>query len=229
MDNIRAEFPLLEANVPSYSFLSIDYIIPRCTTSLYHYDRVTDTELVKIISGMNKTTFSSDPFPIRLLMSQVHAMSYVWFSAISSMACAPCLKAFTSAYYVQCLPVATADCCLPTPMTLASGGGGLVGGGSPPCGPPASFSVHLASSAVTPAGSVHKSRDDNVVSMWVQLKRWCVSCVWVLQRGHGVYGCDLASTLCKYDLRKGDLLKYLFRADNVWWRCAQYFVIASCG
>ena len=23
--------------------------------------------------------------------------------------------------------------------------------------------------------------------------------------------------------------KYLFRADNVWWRCAQYFVIASCG
>ena len=27
----------------------------------------------------------------------------------------------------------------------------------PACGPPASFSVHLASSAVTPAGSVHKS------------------------------------------------------------------------
>ena len=49
-------------------------------------------------------------------------------------------------------------CCLPTPMTLASG-------------PPASFSVHLASSAVTPAGSVHKSRGDNVVRMWVQLKR----------------------------------------------------------
>ena len=22
--------------------------------------------------------------------------------------------------------------------------------------------------------------------------------------------------------------KYLFRAANVWWRCAQYFVIASC-
>ena len=41
----------------------------------------------------------------------------------------------------------------------------------PACGPPASFSVHLASSAVTPAGSVHKSRGDNVVRMWVQLKR----------------------------------------------------------
>ena len=52
----------------------------------------------------------------------------------------------------------------------------------------------------------------------------------------------LASTLCKYDLRKGDLFvlswaegatseagKYLFRAASVWWRCALYFVIASCG
>ena len=28
---------------------------------------------------------------------------------------------------------------------------------------------------------------------------------WVLQRGHSGDGCDLASTLCKYDLRKGDL------------------------
>ena len=30
-------------------------------------------------------------------------------------------------------------------------------------------------------------------------------CVWVLQRGHSGDGCDLASTLCKYDLRMGDL------------------------
>ena len=30
-------------------------------------------------------------------------------------------------------------------------------------------------------------------------------CVWVLQRGHSGDGCDLAPTLCKYDLRKGDL------------------------
>ena len=33
----------------------------------------------------------------------------------------------------------------------------------------------------------------------------CVSCVWVLQKGHSGDGCVLASTLCKYDLRKGDL------------------------
>ena len=26
-----------------------------------------------------------------------------------------------------------------------------------------------------------------------------------------------------------DAGKYLLRATNGWWRCAQYFVIASCG
>ena len=67
-----------------------------------------------------------------------------------------------------------------------------------------------------------------------------MSCVWMLQRGNGGDGCVLALTLCKYDLRKGDLFVLswarvrrvrgsLVRADNVWWRCAQYFVIASCG
>ena len=67
-------------------------------------------------------------------------------------------------------------------------------------------------------------------------------CVWMLQRGHSGDGCVLASTLSKYDLRKGKFVcselgkdatseagKSLFRAANVWWRCAQYIVIASCG
>ena len=33
------------------------------------------------------------------------------------------------------------------------------------------------------------------------------------------------------ELGKGtrETVKYLFRAANVWWRCAQYFVIVSCG
>ena len=69
----------------------------------------------------------------------------------------------------------------------------------------------------------------------------CVVCVNVTE-GHSGDGCVLASTLCKYDLRKGELFvlgmgkdatseagKSLFRAANVWWRCAQYLVIASCG
>ena len=53
-----------------------------------------------------------------------------------------------------------------------------------------------------------------------------MSCVWMLQRGHSGDGCVLASTLCKYDLRKGDLFvlswarvrrvrKYLFRYSHV--------------
>ena len=41
--------------------------------------------------------------------------------------------------------------------------------------PPASLSLHLGSSSITPVGSVHKSKCDNVVHMWVQLKRWCMS------------------------------------------------------
>ena len=45
-----------------------------------------------------------------------------------------------------------------------------------------------------------------MVRTWVQLKRLCVSCVWMLQRGHSGDGCVLASTSCKYGLRKGDLL-----------------------
>ena len=32
-----------------------------------------------------------------------------------------------------------------------------------------------------------------------------MSCVWMLQRGHSGDGCALASTLCKHDLRMGDL------------------------
>ena len=69
-----------------------------------------------------------------------------------------------------------------------------------------------------------------------------MSCVWMLQRGHSGDGCVLASTLCKYDFEEGRFVcselgkgatseagKYFVRAASVWWRCAQYFVIASCG
>ena len=63
-----------------------------------------------------------------------------------------------------------------------------------------------------------------------------MSCVW--KRGHSDDGCDLASTLCKYDLRKGDLFVLSWARgrrvrrrslSSEWWRCAQYFDIASCG
>ena len=61
----------------------------------------------------------------------------------------------------------------------------------PVFGPPVSLSLHPASSSITPAGFVHKSRGDSVVQL-----------LCVLQRGHNG---DLVSTLCKYDLRKEDL------------------------
>ena len=32
-----------------------------------------------------------------------------------------------------------------------------------------------------------------------------MSCVWMLQRGYRGDECVLVSTLCKYDLKKGDL------------------------
>ena len=32
-----------------------------------------------------------------------------------------------------------------------------------------------------------------------------MSCVWMLQRGHNDDGCVLASTLCTYDFRNGDI------------------------
>ena len=56
----------------------------------------------------------------------------------------------------------------------------------------------------------------------------CVVCV--LQSGHSGEGSDLASTLCKYDLRKGDLFVLCWASvRRVRRRCAQYFIIASCG
>ena len=54
--SIRAEFKLLESNIPSYSFTSMDSIMPECTTVLDHFDAITKPELVKIISSMHTTT-----------------------------------------------------------------------------------------------------------------------------------------------------------------------------
>ena len=42
-----------------------------------------------------------------------------------------------------------------------------------------------------------------------------MSCVWMLQRGHSGDGCVLASTLCKYDLTKGDLFVRRVRRGSI--------------
>ena len=93
----------------------------------------------------------------------------------------------------------------------------------PAFGTTASLSLHLASRFITAAGSVHISRGNNVVRMWVQLKRWCMSCVWVLQRGHSGDGV-ICRRLCVREIVCSELGKsatseagkHLFRAANVW-------------
>ena len=64
-------FPLLESSLPPYSFESMDSIKPYCTVFLESFTMITSEELIKIISLMNKTTCSSDPFPSKLLMSHL--------------------------------------------------------------------------------------------------------------------------------------------------------------
>ena len=58
-----------------------------------------------------------------------------------------------------------------------------------------------------------------IVVMDVIWRRLCVSMIW----GRVIYllGKGATSEAGKY--------MYLFSAGNVWWRCTQHFVIASCG
>ena len=69
--NIRVEFPVLESSLPPYSFGSMDSIMPTCANLLEKFNMITSEELIKIVSVMNKTTCSSDPFPSNLLMSHL--------------------------------------------------------------------------------------------------------------------------------------------------------------
>ena len=55
IDKIRTEFPLLEVDLPPFSFVDMDSIMPVCTASLDHFNIVTVEQLTKIISCMNKT------------------------------------------------------------------------------------------------------------------------------------------------------------------------------
>ena len=69
--NIRAEFPLSESLLPPYSFGSMDSIIPTCANLLERITMITSEELIKIVSVINKTTCSSDPFPSKFLISHL--------------------------------------------------------------------------------------------------------------------------------------------------------------
>ena len=62
-------------------------------------------------------------------------------------------------------------------------------------------------------------RGGGIVVMDVIWRRLCVS----ILRGRVIYLSELGMGAMS------EAQKFLFRADNVWWRCVQYFVIASCG
>ena len=89
----------------------------------------------------------------------------------------------------QAPPYTLGCCCLPTPTTLGGIRSSRLWFTSQLLHPSGQWYV-------TPTGSVQI----HVVRMWAQLKRLCVSCVWVLQRGNSGDGCDLASTLYTGDL-----------------------------
>ena len=59
----------IESSLPPYSFWSMDSIMHTCGNLLGWLTMITSKELIKIVSVMNKTTCSSDPFPSKLLMS----------------------------------------------------------------------------------------------------------------------------------------------------------------
>ena len=54
-------------------------------------------------------------------------------------------------------------------------------------------------------------------------------CVWLLQMGHSGDECDLASTLCKHDLRKGDLFVLSWARVRRMRRGSLSSVLLMCG
>ena len=102
--NIRAEIPLLESSLPPYSFWSMDSMMHTCANLLEWLTMIPSKELIRIVSVINKTTCLSDPFPSKLLMSHLPTIIDTIMHIINLCLSTSCC------------------CCLPTPMTLASGG-----------------------------------------------------------------------------------------------------------
>ena len=74
ISTIKMEFPLLAACLPVYSFVDIDIIMPACPAVFDTCHPLSCGVLSSLISKMNKTTCVLDPFPTKLLISQ---LSYI--------------------------------------------------------------------------------------------------------------------------------------------------------
>ena len=74
-----------------------------------------------------------------------------------------------------------------------------------PTGYAGNLLLHVSSKRITLAGSVHRSRPVMGVYSSVHVMRCVVSCSCMLQRVESGVVWFGASTLCTYDVRKGDL------------------------
>ena len=77
IQNIKMEFPLLEACLPAYSCVDIDTIMPVCTAVFDTFQPLSCDVLASIINKLNRTTCGLDPFPTKLLMSLLSILFYV--------------------------------------------------------------------------------------------------------------------------------------------------------
>ena len=68
------EFPLLEACLPAYSFVDIDTIMHVCPSVFDTFQPLSCDVLASIIYTLNITTCGLDPFPTKLLMSNLSSI-----------------------------------------------------------------------------------------------------------------------------------------------------------
>ena len=89
--HIRAEFPLFESSLPTYSFGSMDFIMITCANLVERFTMITSEELIEIVSVMNKTTCSHDLFHSKVLMYHlptiidtiIHMIKFVYLLVFS--------------------------------------------------------------------------------------------------------------------------------------------------
>ena len=74
INNIKMEFPLLEACLPVYSFVDIDITMPVCTAVFEIFHPLSSDVLSSLLHKLNKTTCVLDPFLTELLISHLSSI-----------------------------------------------------------------------------------------------------------------------------------------------------------
>ena len=80
---IKMEFPLLEACLPTYSFVDLDIIMPVCTAVFDTFQPLSCDVWASIIHKLNRTTCWLDPFPTKLLMSHLASIINIILRIVS--------------------------------------------------------------------------------------------------------------------------------------------------